>query len=357
LRPQRAREVAENLTRIRSQLLNLHDTTDRAITIQYHYPIVSSFIGRDKELSEIQRRMNLVIGGESQFILIGGDTGIGKSRLIQDLANLARVRKMRVYQGHFLEEDRSIPYQGFREILQSYFRSLSQPNINSTVDFSDPYNIRFGNEKLEASTADNFDIVVGNTIRGTYINLGVGYNIVRDIFSRVRTLLPDGKTQITWENISGRKEYEVSTWGGLSITKNLKSNISATYTYNQYSSFDKVVNRYRNGSSFTSNVNTTYTPTDTWNFTGSFTFNRFANPQGYAKWNSSMNFGVQKKLFNKKFVITANAIDPFVNNERRFFTYGTNFNHESFSLTHTRNFRISLAYNIYITVKKPTLKL
>lgn len=242
----------------------------------------------------------------------------------------------------------------------SWRRSIRRPTINElnpVIDYTDPYNIRFGNEQLEASTADNFDIVVGNTIRSTYINLGVGYNIVRDIFSRVRTLLPDGKTQITWENISGRKEYEVSTWGGLSITKNLKSNISATYTYNQYSSFDKITNNYRNGSSFTSNINTTYTPTDTWNFTGSFTFNRFANPQGYAKWNSSMNFGVQKKLFNRKFVITANAIDPFVNNERRFFTYGTNFNHESFSVTHTRNFRLSLAYNIYKTVKKPTLKM
>lgn len=243
-------------------------------------------------------------------------------------------------------------------LIGSWRRSIRRPTINElnpVVDYSDPYNIRFGNEKLEASTADNFDMVIGNTIRGSYINLGVGYNIVRDIFSRVRTLLPDGKTQITWENISGRKEYELSTWGGLSITKNLKSNISATYTYNQYSSFDKITNNYRNGSSFTSNVNTTYTPTDTWNFTGSFTFNRFANPQGYAKWNSSMNIGLQKKLFNRKFVITANVIDPFVNNERRFFTYGTNFIHESFSLTHTRNFRLSLAYNIFKTPKKVSI--
>ncbi len=104
----------------------------------------------------------------------------------------------------------------------SWRRSIRRPTINElnpVIDYTDPYNIRFGNEKLEASTADNFDIVVGNTIRGTYINLGVGYNIVRDIFSRVRTLLPDGKTQITWENISGRKEYEVSTGVGFQLPK------------------------------------------------------------------------------------------------------------------------------------------
>lgn len=234
-------------------------------------------------------------------------------------------------------------------------RSIRRPSINElnpVIDYSDPYNIRFGNEKLEASTADNFDLVLGDNSRIGYFNLGLGYNIVRDIFSRVRTLLPDGKTQITWENISGRKEFEMSTWGGLTFSRKIKTNISATYRYSQYSSFDKIVNRYRNGGSFTSNINTTYSPTDTWNFIGSFNLNRFANPQGFAKWNSSMNIGLQKKLFNKKFVITLNAIDPFVNQERRVFTYGTNFNNESFNLTHTRNFRITLAYNIYKTPKK-----
>lgn len=83
----------------------------------------------------------------------------------------------------------------------SWRRSIRRPGINElnpTIDFSDPYNVRFGNEKLEASTADNFDFVIGRTKPKYFINLGLGYNMVKDIFSRVRTLLPDGKTQITW---------------------------------------------------------------------------------------------------------------------------------------------------------------
>lgn len=237
----------------------------------------------------------------------------------------------------------------------SYRRSIRRPGItelNPTIDYSDPYNVRFGNEKLEASTSDNFDIVAGMNRRSLYLNIGAGYNIVSDIFSRVRTLLPDGKTQITWENISGRKEYEVSTWGGLTLAKKLKANISASYTYNQYSAFDKSVNRYRNGGSFTSNINTTYTPVDVWNVIGSFTLNRFANPQGYARWNTSMNIGLQRKLLKKKLVLTLNAIDPLVNQQRRVFTYGPNFNLESFSLTRTRNFRLTVAYNLTRTAKK-----
>ena len=237
----------------------------------------------------------------------------------------------------------------------AYRRSIRRPGINElnpTIDFGDPYNIRFGNERLEASTAHNFDLVVGRTRQLYYINIGAGYNIVENIYSQVRTLLTDGKTQITWENISGRKEYEISTWGGLTIAKKVKTNLSASYTFNEYSSFDKTVNRYRNGGSFTSNLNTTYTPKDIMNYTGSFTFNRFANPQGYARWNWSMNVGVQRRFFQKKLTVTANVIDPFVQ-QAKVVTYGTNFNLESYSTAKTRNFRLSLGYNFNKAAKKP----
>lgn len=236
----------------------------------------------------------------------------------------------------------------------AYRRSIRRPGINElnpAIDFGDPYNVRFGNENLRASTAHNFDLVLGETKKKYFLNLGLGYNIVEDIFSQVRTLLTDGKTQITWENISGRKEYELSSWGGLTLTQKLKVNLSASYTYNAYSTFDKTVNLFRNGGSFTSNVNTNYTPRDIWGLTGSFNFNRFANPQGFARWSWSMNLGVQRKLLNKKLTISANIIDPFLQ-ENRSYTYGPNFSVQSFSTAQTRNFRLSMGYNFTKTVKK-----
>ncbi len=239
-------------------------------------------------------------------------------------------------------------WQDKLNLTLAYRRSIRRPGINElnpTIDFSDPYNIRFGNEKLEASTADNFDFVIGRTIPKYYVNLGIGYNIVKDIFSRVRTLLPDGKTQITWENISGRREYEVSTWSGMAITKKFRTNISASYTFNQYSAFDRTYNRYRNGGSFTSNINSTFTPRDVWNFTASFAFNRFANPQGYARWNWSMNTGIQRKFFARRLTLTCNLIDIFAPQRNRNVTYGTNYYLESFNSTNTRNFRVTVGYN------------
>src|SRR5678815_5314583 len=78
----------------------------------------------------------------------------------------------------------------------------------------------------------------------------------------------------------------------------------------QYSDYDKTVRKYRDGGSFTTTLNGNYSIKDIWNFTGNFTTNRFANPQGSISWNLSTNVGIQKKFFNKKFIVTLNFIDP-----------------------------------------------
>jgi hypothetical protein len=237
----------------------------------------------------------------------------------------------------------------------SYRKTIRRPGINElnpTIDFSDPYNIRFGNYQLNPSLAHNFDLVIGRTKPKYFVNFGLGYNKVEDIFSQIRTLLGDGKTQVTWENISHRQEYEISTWNGFTIEKKVKVNLSASYTYNKYSDFDKTVRKYRDGGSFTTTLNGNYSVKDTWIFTGNFTTNRFANPQGSVNWNLSMNVGVQKKFFSKKFIVTINFIDPFRNQIVSSYTYGKNFEINSTSTTQTKNYRLTAAYNFTKASKK-----
>ena len=237
----------------------------------------------------------------------------------------------------------------------SYRRTIRRPGIgelNPTIDFSDPYNYRFGNPGLLPSMAHNFDLVLGKTKNSFYANLGMGYNIVEDIFSQVRTLQPDGKTEITWQNISSRKEFELSTWSGYTVSKQMKVNLSASFTYNTYSDYDKTFRNFRNGGSFTSNLNTNYNFSDLYSATGSFTFNRFANPQGSVRSSLSMNIGLQAKMLKKKLTATINIIDPFVQQRNQSFTYGTDFTLETSSSTQTRNFRLSLGYNLSKAPKK-----
>lgn len=237
----------------------------------------------------------------------------------------------------------------------SYRRTIRRPGINElnpTVDFSDPYNIRFGNYELRPSLAHNLDLVVGKTRPKYFLNFGLGYNKVEAIFSSIRTLLSDGKTQISWENISYRREYELSTWNGFTIEKKIKLNLSASYTYNQYSPYDKTVRKYRDGGSFTATLSGNYAIKDLWNFNGNFTTNRFANPQGAVSWNLSMHIGIQRKLFNKKLIVTFNFIDPFRNQIVNSYTFGKNFIVHSSSTTQTKNYRLTMAYNFTKTANK-----
>jgi ABC-type transport system substrate-binding protein len=139
-RPQKAGQLAEALRRHKSSLatdefrMSVVLSASRAIP----RPALSAFIGREKEFAELQRRLNAAIAGSCQFAVVAGEPGIGKTRLLEELKNLARVRKICVLYGGFIEQDRSFSYQGFCELIEDYFRSRDAESAASErPDFSD----------------------------------------------------------------------------------------------------------------------------------------------------------------------------------------------------------------------------
>lgn len=240
-------------------------------------------------------------------------------------------------------------------LTASYKRSVQRPgmnNLNPSVDYSDPYNTRFGNPYLQPYYADNFDLGAGYWKKKFNINASVGYNTLQHIYSALRTLTTDGKTITSWYNLSGRKEYEASMFGGVNIGRKLKLNASASYTYNVYSEHDVKVNRYRNAGSLNSSMNGNYQFSSIMNFTGNFTFNRFANPQGTVRNRLSMSLGVQRKFFNKNLSVSLNMVDPFSQQQNKNFIFAPNYNLETYSMSNSRNFRIAAAYTFKKKVKK-----
>ena len=240
-------------------------------------------------------------------------------------------------------------------ITVSYKRTVQRPRLNElnpSVDYGDPYNTRSGNPYVQAYYADNFDFIFGKWNKKYNFNVSAGHNSLQKIYSSIRTLQPDGSTFTTWQNISGRKEYEASAWGGYTLSKKAKANLSFGYTYNVYSLYDRNVRRFRNGGSFYSTLNGSYQFTDLLNANASFTFNRFANPQGSIRSTLSMNIGIQQKFFKKRFIVAFNMVDPFRQQQNRNFTYGSNFNLESYNTTNSRNYRLVLSYTFNKKEKK-----
>ncbi|MBL7728005.1 MAG: TonB-dependent receptor family protein, partial [Dinghuibacter sp.] len=238
----------------------------------------------------------------------------------------------------------------------SYRKSIQRPGVNAlnpAIDYSDPYNTRFGNPYLKPSFSHNFDWVLNRWHKDYFWNISAGYNKLSELFNALRELLPDGRTQITWKNISSRQEYEISAWGGITYAKNSRINISAGYVYNTYSENDKRLLKYRDGGSFTSGINGTYSLGAYWQFSGIFTYNRFANPQGTVRSNLNLNLGAQRKLVKNRLVVSLNIIDPFSGQVTRTASFGTNFQVESSSFTQTRNIKLGISYNF---IKPPSAK-
>lgn len=239
-----------------------------------------------------------------------------------------------------------------------YRQSIRRPGIgelNPSVDYGDPYNIRFGNPYLLPQLANNFDWNVSWIMGKYYINTSVGYNVVRDMFNTIRTLTDGGKTEVTWQNIASRNEYEASIWGGYTFSKKIRMNASAGFTYNQYKEEDKLRFKYRDGGTFYTSINYNFAVSNVLTFEGNARYSSFADPQGRSRSNLNMNLGVQRKFFNKRLTVSFNAIDPFQQQRFSAFTYGKNFVLESYNATQTRNFRLSISYQLNKIVQKASV--
>ncbi len=79
-------------------------------------------VGRERELELLRERLLLAGGGECQCVVIAGEAGMGKTRLLQELENLSRPRQVRVLRGRFSDWAPALPYQGWCELIQDYFR-------------------------------------------------------------------------------------------------------------------------------------------------------------------------------------------------------------------------------------------
>src|SRR5690349_15734457 len=139
-RPQRASEVVESLKRSQTRIHQSDLSKSIVMTKTMMMPRValSPFIGRDKEQAELQKRLNVAMSGECQFVVVSGEPGVGKTRLLDEIENLARARKLLVLHGRTIEQDGAFPYQGFCEAIQEYFRlkdTVSSPH--NRLDLSD----------------------------------------------------------------------------------------------------------------------------------------------------------------------------------------------------------------------------
>jgi predicted ATPase len=79
----------------------------------------TAFVGRESELSMIRAVIDRALSGHGSLVMLGGEPGIGKSRLAMEMAEYASRVGFRCLVGHCYERDEPFPYLPFAEIIES----------------------------------------------------------------------------------------------------------------------------------------------------------------------------------------------------------------------------------------------
>lgn len=80
------------------------------------------FVGRERELAELLKGLDDALEGRGRLFLVAGEPGIGKSRLTDELAGLARERGVRVLYGRCWEAGGAPTYWPWVQALRAHVR-------------------------------------------------------------------------------------------------------------------------------------------------------------------------------------------------------------------------------------------
>jgi tetratricopeptide (TPR) repeat protein len=86
------------------------------------------FLGREAEIATLTGALDAADGGRGGLALIGGEPGIGKSRLADELAGLARDRGLPVLWGRAWEDAGAPAYWPWIQVLRAYLRQ-TDPDV------------------------------------------------------------------------------------------------------------------------------------------------------------------------------------------------------------------------------------
>ena len=101
-------------------------------------PSQSSLIGRRRQLAELRAGLDAALSGRGRVILITGETGIGKTRLVEELSRLAEARGAAVRVGRCWETEGAPAYWPWIQILRSEARAHGPGGMRALLGSSAP---------------------------------------------------------------------------------------------------------------------------------------------------------------------------------------------------------------------------
>src|SRR5215218_5194264 len=92
-------------------------------------------VGRDQEWQELRRTLDRLADGHGATLVVAGEAGVGKSRLLREVAEEGVRRGARVLTGRAVERDSPLPFRPIAEALFSHLRRSGPPHVRELAPF------------------------------------------------------------------------------------------------------------------------------------------------------------------------------------------------------------------------------
>jgi DNA-binding SARP family transcriptional activator len=89
----------------------------------------TTFVGREPELAELLDALGDALAGQGRLVLLGGEPGIGKSRLAAELTTRAKARRATVFVGRCWEAGGAPAYWPWTQSLRGYVRAADPAGL------------------------------------------------------------------------------------------------------------------------------------------------------------------------------------------------------------------------------------
>ena len=96
------------------------------------------FVGRDAEQAELGRWLDRAARGRGGLVLVGGEPGVGKTRLVEQLLETARAQRCLTLTGRCYEIEGTAPFIPFVEIIEQYMRVAPPKVLRETLGDAAP---------------------------------------------------------------------------------------------------------------------------------------------------------------------------------------------------------------------------
>ncbi len=120
------------------------------------------------------------------------------------------------------------------QLLASYSRRVDRPrgwDLEPTITYMDPYNVRVGNPALEPEFIDSYDLSYQYRFSKSFLSLEGYYRITKNKISHIKTLLDNGIIQHTSVNMDRDHAAGTELMANLELTNWLLINASLNVFY------------------------------------------------------------------------------------------------------------------------------